>query len=210
MLRSNASSDSPRTSSISRSRESTRPACCASTQSSSNWWPVSARGSPVKFYCARIAVDLEPADAQARPRHRRGAPAQDRAQPRQQLARAEGLGEVIVGAELESDDAIGLLAARGEHQDREIGSGPHAATHLEAIEIGEHHVEDQGVDPAARGAREPARAVATRRHLETRRAEILGEHRGEALVVFDDQDALGHASLAWRAPWPARSLLRRR
>ena len=108
-----------------RSRESTRPAFCASAQSSSNWWLVSERGSPSSLHRARVAVDLEPAEAQAR-RSRSGprAPAQDRAQARQQLARAEGLREVVVGAELEADDAIGLLAARREHQDRERRSPP--------------------------------------------------------------------------------------
>src|SRR5262249_10445187 len=36
----------------------------------------------------------------------------------EQLARVEGLGDVVIGAELESDDAIDVLATRGQHDDR--------------------------------------------------------------------------------------------
>ena len=43
---------------------------------------------------------------------------QDRPDPRHELARAERLDDVVVGAELEADDAVGLLAAGGEHDDR--------------------------------------------------------------------------------------------
>ena len=37
---------------------------------------------------------------------------------RDELVRAERLGEVIVGADVEADDAVGLLGTRGDHDDR--------------------------------------------------------------------------------------------
>ena len=40
--------------------------------------------------------------------------------PRDQLARAERLGDIIVGAGLEPADAVLFLAARGEHDDRHV------------------------------------------------------------------------------------------
>ena len=46
--------------------------------------------------------------------------AQDRAQPRQQLARLERLGQIIVGAHLQADHAVHGVAARGQHQDRRL------------------------------------------------------------------------------------------
>ena len=48
-------------------------------------------------------------------------PAQHRADPGDQLARAERLGHIIVGAGLEAADPVALLAARGEHDDRHVG-----------------------------------------------------------------------------------------
>ena len=39
----------------------------------------------------------------------------DRADPRQQLARREGLGHVVVGAHLESEDLVTLLDPPGDH-----------------------------------------------------------------------------------------------
>src|SRR5262249_24843931 len=54
--------------------------------------------------------------------HLRARAAQKRADAGKQLARAEGLGEVIVRAELEAHHAVGLLCASGEHQDRDAGS----------------------------------------------------------------------------------------
>src|SRR5664279_1909319 len=48
-----------------------------------------------------------------------GAP-QDAAHARDELARRERLGDVVVGAELEADDAIDLVAARGEKEDRHV------------------------------------------------------------------------------------------
>src|SRR6185295_18366419 len=52
---------------------------------------------------------------------------------REQLARAEGLGEVVVGAELEPHHAVGFLGAPGEHEDRDArGLVAQAARDLQA------------------------------------------------------------------------------
>jgi hypothetical protein len=39
---------------------------------------------------------------------------------RHELARVEGLGEVVVRAHLEADDAVHVVALRGEHDDRHV------------------------------------------------------------------------------------------
>src|SRR5581483_3483041 len=65
---------------------------------------------------ACAAVELELAECQCRRRRLGGSrAAQDGADARRELARREGLRDVVVRAELEPDDAIGLLAARGQH-----------------------------------------------------------------------------------------------
>ena len=69
-----------------------------------------------------IAIDRHVADRERGPGRGhglgRGAP-QHRRDPRDELARRERLGEVVVGAELEAEHAIGLLAARRQEHDRD-------------------------------------------------------------------------------------------
>ena len=43
---------------------------------------------------------------------------------KQELAHAERLHHVVVGAELEADDAVDLLALRRQHHDRERRGSP--------------------------------------------------------------------------------------
>jgi hypothetical protein len=53
--------------------------------------------------------------------------AQDAADARQQLARAEGLGQVVVGAHFQADDAVDLVGTRGEHDHRQARFHPQVA-----------------------------------------------------------------------------------
>jgi hypothetical protein len=59
-------------------------------------------------------------------------PPQDSADARGDLTGAERLHDVVVGAELEADDAIGLLTAGGEHDDRDLGVLAQRAGHVVA------------------------------------------------------------------------------
>ena len=68
---------------------------------------------------SRSAVDL---DRRVGRRRRVAAAApQHGADARDHLGRAERLDDVVVGAELEPDDPVGLGPARGEHDDRDAG-----------------------------------------------------------------------------------------
>ena len=62
-----------------------------------------------------------------------------------QLARAERLGEVVVGADRQADDEVGLGVAGGEHQDGDGSLALDLAAHVEAVEPGEHEVEHHEV-----------------------------------------------------------------
>ena len=133
--------------------------------------------------------------------------AQDRPQPRQQLARLERLGQIVVGAEFEPDDAVHGVAARGQHQDRRRRPRADAAADLEPVHVGQHQVEDDGIERLARlTARCRPRRVPAMRHAKARLAEIVLHHLGEARVVFDQQDAVGHhgivAGFGWIAALP--------
>jgi len=79
---------------------------------------------PVQPHGPRVAIDLEPAEAQGGGRARPVGPAQDRAQPREQLPGLERLRQVVVGAYLEPDHAVHRVAPRGQHEHRGVGEGP--------------------------------------------------------------------------------------
>ena len=68
-----------------------------------------------------IAIDLDGTDREHRARFGdlAGGATQHGSDARHQLARRERLGEVIVGAEIQAEDAIGFHAARRQHHDRD-------------------------------------------------------------------------------------------
>ena len=95
----------------SSSRVNAMPGCASRKRSRSNSRPVSASGSPSRYAAwpasstTRSPSTRPPRRAAASPR-----PAQHRVDPQRQLARAERLGDVVVGAELQADHPVGLLA----------------------------------------------------------------------------------------------------
>src|SRR5262249_42011466 len=99
---------------------------------------------------ARPEVDRDRTDHDARgglrdARARLLGAAKDGAYTREELAWIEGLRHVIVRADLEPDDPIGVVAARCEHDDRNIMTRSNAPADLEAIHSGEHDVEENDV-----------------------------------------------------------------
>ena len=94
---------------------------------------------------ARLApkhVDAQIADLDhlGRPLARLAA-AQDRLDPRHKLPRVERLGQVVVGADLEADDLVHVVAAGREHDDRDVAFAPQRAADLHAVDLGQHQVE---------------------------------------------------------------------
>jgi hypothetical protein len=64
------------------------------------------------------------------------APPQVRPDPGAQLAQAERLGDVVVGAEFEPDDLVELGVLRRQHHDRDARLPADDAAHLDARELG--------------------------------------------------------------------------
>ena len=115
------------------------------------------------------AVDLERCRRAAGPRRavRRATPARDGADARDQLAQAERLHDVVVGAELEPDDPVGLLAARGDDDDRHVRALAQPPADVEPVDVGQAQVQQHEVGPersssaaapvAARSTSKPSR-----------------------------------------------------
>ncbi len=148
---------------------------------------------------------------------RAGAP-QNRADAQQQFARLEGLGEIVVDADLEAAHAIGGLGARGEHDDRHFGAQAQAGGEGEAVFAGHHHVEHDDVE---RQAFEEAPRLAGRggdRHAMAVLAQIGGKQVAQPPVVVDHQHmgrvvlrrGMRRAQAFLRRPAPINSMTRSR
>ena len=108
-------------------------------------------------------------------------PPQQRAHARDELARGERLGHVVVGADGEPDEQVGLLAARGQHQHRHRPVALHAAADLEPVEPGQHQVEHHEVGPHAVAQRDAGVAVV--RHLDRRSPRPAAARRRRAAIT---------------------------
>src|SRR6267378_1797247 len=115
------------------------------------------------------------------------------ARAQHQLPHAERLGDEVVGAQLESHDAIDLLAARGDHDHGDV-PGPRRGLQL-AADLGprhsrQHQVEQHQIGGPVTHQGERLLAVASRRGLEASLSEVELHQVHQVLLVLDDQDQL--------------------
>jgi hypothetical protein len=116
--------------------------------------------------------------------------AEHRADPREELAQAEGLGDVVVGAYLEPAHLVRLLAARGEHDDGDVETTlAQGAAHVPAAQPGHHQVEHDEVGRLRGGEGERALTVARGEGLISLEAEIVLEASHHLGLVVHDEDA---------------------
>jgi hypothetical protein len=126
-------------------------------------------------------------------------PAQDRANARHQLARIEGLAQVVVGAEFQADDAVDIVAARREHQDRRCVGRSQLAQYVEATDARQHHVENQNLKLIGLQNFQGIAAVVHALHIEVFGVQILGEHLTKFAVVVDQQNPrLARLAVIWQ------------
>ena len=116
--------------------------------------------------------------------------AQQSLEPGQQLARLERLGQVVVGADLQADDAVHGFAARREHQQRQAaraGFGAQLAREVQPVAVGQHQVQQQRVVAAVAQQVAPGLERACTVHLEAVAAQVVAHHGGQAGVIVDQQ-----------------------
>lgn len=135
-------------------------------------------------------LEEEVADAQGPTAATRVAPgaADDGADAGEQLARGEGLGDVVVGAGLEAEDAVGLLVAGGQHEHGQVGARAQLPAHREAVEVGEHEVEEDGVVGGSQRLLQAGEAVVFAVDGDAVAGEVLRGQLREAEVVLDEED----------------------
>jgi hypothetical protein len=82
-----------------------------------------------------------------------GAPG-DGAESGQQFAAGERFGQIIICAQFESDDAVGLLASGGEHEDWDVACVADAFEDLESIHPWKHQIEKDRLPRLLEGERQ--------------------------------------------------------
>jgi hypothetical protein len=119
-------------------------------------------------------------------------PFQDRLDARHQFARGKGFGHIIIGAQFQSDDAVDLIIACGQKQDRHLGHGPDAAADLKAVHFRQTHIQHDQVGLFARGMHQGALAIAGGEDSVACPLQCQRHQVAQARVVIDKQDL--HAS----------------
>ena len=115
-------------------------------------------------------------------------PPEQRVDPGHELTGAERLGEVVVGAHGQADDEVGLRIPGGQHQD---GDGPVALdlpAHLEAVEAGEHEVEDDEIGTKGSALVDARWAIGGDGHREALAAQPGGDGVGDRRFVLHHED----------------------
>ena len=187
------------TSASSRCRLTAAPGSRASAASSSNSFGVSSSSRPARV-ARRARSSTSSSPARKGPfgaAERRRAP-HDRADPGDQLAQPVRLDDVVVGAELEPHDAVGLLPAGGQDDDRDARALAELPADVEAVDVRQAQIEQDKV--RGRGF-EGAFARGDARDVVALTLEPGHERVGNGVLVFDDQDV--HMPSVDAAP-PAR------
>ena len=118
-------------------------------------------------------------------------PAQGGTQPREELAHAERLRDVVVGARVERGDLVALGFARGEDHDRHLGPTAETGDHVETGDVGESEVEDDEIGAVA--GRELQRDLAGTGRVDVVAAGAeVGDERAQDLGFVVDDEHSGH------------------
>lgn len=111
--------------------------------------------------------------------------------PGHQLPNAERLRQIVVGAEFQAQHPVGLLPARTEDDDRDVGDLTDAPADVDAVHVRQPQVQQHDI------AVRPSQPLGAGGHVIDRQAEVteaLGQGFGDRLVVLDEQHAQAHTS----------------
>src|SRR5215469_10278054 len=126
-------------------------------------------------------------------RRRAGTTAEQSFDARQQLQHFEGLGEVIISADLQSQHLVHQLAARRQHDDGHSQGGfADVTADVKAVLAGQHHVEnDEVIRSAERSLKTFSTVRGAIRHIALA-PQAVGEGHAQVFFVLDDQNTFVH------------------
>jgi hypothetical protein len=149
----------------------------------------------------RAGVDLQVADHYASTVFRAGATEMG-ADAGEQLGQPKRLRDVVVGAGIEPEHDVDLVAARGQDHDRgHWRLRPEAPTDLHPVEVGQPQIEQHEVRCGCRGELEPLGAGRRPARFVAVGVESLGKALADRGVVFDDENLTAvHSAQATSSP----------
>lgn len=113
---------------------------------------------------------------------------QQGADPGDDLAHPEGLGEVVVGADTEAHEDVALLVAGGEHEDRHGTFRLDASADLEAVEARQHLIQQHDLGAVLGEGSDRRRPVVRPYYGEALRLEAVGQRLVDRRIVLDDEE----------------------
>ncbi len=129
-----------------------------------------------------------------RRRRNRAATAQHGLHARQQFARIERLAEIVVGAEFQSDNAVHVVRARGQHDHRNVvARRAELAQRGQSVDTRHHQVEHDQVGALAFEAPFERAGVMQHRYLDALPDQIVAQEIAQFRVVVDDKYLSSHA-----------------
>ena len=121
--------------------------------------------------------------------------AQDDVHPGDEFARAEGLGDVIVAADLEAQHAIDFVVARGEKQDRNVRGLSDFPADVQAVEFRHADIQNDQVRPVGGKAGQCFLAVARLEDSHPGLLQCNTDDLADVQVVVNDENAVRQTSL---------------
>ena len=120
---------------------------------------------------------------------RNGSAASERAHASQQHVEGKRLHQIIVRAEIEAFDHVLIRVARGQHQDRRLVlAQAQTPRHFEAVDAGQHQVEQDYVERSGDGEIESIASIVRDGDGVGLLAERLAQQLGHAALIFYDQN----------------------
>jgi hypothetical protein len=120
-------------------------------------------------------------------------PPQQGPHPGHQLAGAERLGQVVVGAQLKAQHLVGLFAAGCEHQHRQLGRaglGAQALEHPPAVQLRQHHIQDHCIGALGLDLAQSRFTVIGAQGAETGFFQIVNNQVHQVFFIINDKDLL--------------------
>jgi len=140
-------------------------------------------------------IDFDVADFERARRKWTLKTAQHGLDPGDKFARAEGLGDVIVGSDLKAEDAIRLAALGRQENYRHGGEAlslADVAAKFETVFAGNHDVEHEERGTLALGVGDHSGTVGIDADRKTFVFQVMANEAGNVGIVFDDEDAWFH------------------
>jgi hypothetical protein len=116
-------------------------------------------------------------------------PPDDRAHPRKELAQVKGLRHIVVGAELEPDDAVDLIPAMArDNNDGHIRSRPKLPQNVEPVHESEPKIQDHDVDFVRAKLAKHLVATGRQQRPDVIIDEVVDDHCLQGWIVVDNED----------------------